>query len=574
MPKVLLIGWDGAGWTHIHPLLDSGAMPNLCRMIERGIMGDLRTLTPDCSPLLWSSIATGKYADSHGILDALEPDPVTGGVRPATRDSLRAHQIWDILAHQGIRTQVIGWPATHPAQGPATCVSDGFAKDFPGSVYPPDLASEIGALRFHPREWTGDELHLFVPRMDLIDQDKDTRLAQLATILAEAVSVHAAATALLQTQAWDFTAVWFGPLRRAIELQSQSVDDIFKDVVDAVYRFLDLQLGRLLDLAGPNATIMLVSDRSAGQGSSGILCATSPGIEPDKLTFGGGLLDIAPTILGLFGYFPAPGMAGRMIPEICATQPGSLPKDLPVAATEPDTLSFDEAARLEQLGYRDTVGAAAKSQADDARKRREFHLAQVLLAQGRASEAIPLLESLDRQNPEVLVIRLYLGHAYFQAGRLDECRSVCDSVLDEHPESPMAPLARAHLAIASGNYAEAIAHLSSSHEHFGVTAALDTSVGEAYLRLQAWENAAAAFRSAITGDPNIVAAHHGLAQANLAAARYEEAAEAALDAIRLKYDFPQAHNTLGRALKALGRHDDAAGAFAAGARLRGAAAVE
>ena len=32
MPKVLLIGWDGAGWNQIHPVLDSGAMPNLSQV--------------------------------------------------------------------------------------------------------------------------------------------------------------------------------------------------------------------------------------------------------------------------------------------------------------------------------------------------------------------------------------------------------------------------------------------------------------------------------------------------------------------------------------------------------------
>lgn len=275
MPKVLLIGWDGAGWNQIHPLLDSGAMPNLARMVENGVMGDLATLTPLCSPLLWTSIATGAFADRHGVLDTVEPDPVTGGIRPITRASLGAPQIWDLLAREGLKCQSIGWPVTHPAKGPATCVSatlvsatlvsDGFAHGVPDSIYPQALESTILPLRFKPQEWTGDELHLFVPEMGRIDQDKDKRLAQLAVILAESVSAHAAATTLLESEAWDFSAVWFGAVGRACELLVSGADEIYKDVVTGVYRFLDLFLGRLLDLAGPEAVVMLVSDRTAGK---------------------------------------------------------------------------------------------------------------------------------------------------------------------------------------------------------------------------------------------------------------------------------------------------------------------
>ena len=119
MPKLLLVGWDGAGWNQIHPLLDSGAMPNLARMVENGVMGDLATLKPLCSPLLWTSVATGTFADRHQILDTVEPDPVTGGVRPVTKASLGATQVWNILAQEGLRCQTVGWPVTHPAEGPA-----------------------------------------------------------------------------------------------------------------------------------------------------------------------------------------------------------------------------------------------------------------------------------------------------------------------------------------------------------------------------------------------------------------------------------------------------------------------
>ena len=80
--KLLLIGWDAADWKVITPLVDSGKMPNLQSMIEQGVMGNLATLYPILSPMLWTTIATGKRAHKHGIHGFVEPDPRSGGVRP------------------------------------------------------------------------------------------------------------------------------------------------------------------------------------------------------------------------------------------------------------------------------------------------------------------------------------------------------------------------------------------------------------------------------------------------------------------------------------------------------------
>ncbi|MCP4777565.1 MAG: phosphodiesterase, partial [Planctomycetaceae bacterium] len=64
--KVLLIGWDAADWKVIHELMDEGKMPTLQSMVDRGTMGNLRTLNPPLSPMLWTSIATGKRPYKHG----------------------------------------------------------------------------------------------------------------------------------------------------------------------------------------------------------------------------------------------------------------------------------------------------------------------------------------------------------------------------------------------------------------------------------------------------------------------------------------------------------------------------
>ena len=62
--RLLLVGWDGADWKVISPLMDKGEMPHLQKLVERGVMGELATLTPTLSPVLWNSIATGKRPTS------------------------------------------------------------------------------------------------------------------------------------------------------------------------------------------------------------------------------------------------------------------------------------------------------------------------------------------------------------------------------------------------------------------------------------------------------------------------------------------------------------------------------
>jgi len=72
--RILLIGWDAADWEHITPLLEEGLMPTLDGLINRGGRGNLATRQPMLSPVLWISVAMGKFADKHGIHGFIETD--------------------------------------------------------------------------------------------------------------------------------------------------------------------------------------------------------------------------------------------------------------------------------------------------------------------------------------------------------------------------------------------------------------------------------------------------------------------------------------------------------------------
>ncbi len=146
--KVLVIGWDAAEWKAIHPLMDAGKMPHLQRLVERGAMGRCATLHPPLSPMLWTSIATGKRPFKHGIHGFTEPTPDGRGVRPITNLSRTTKTIWNILNQNDFRSTVIGWWPSHPAEPiNGVMVSDHYPKAhrplvegwplLPNTVHPP-----------------------------------------------------------------------------------------------------------------------------------------------------------------------------------------------------------------------------------------------------------------------------------------------------------------------------------------------------------------------------------------------------------------------------------------------------
>src|SRR5579871_3711863 len=114
--KLLLIGWHGANWKTLHPLIDRGEMPHLAALIERGAVANVRTIGPTDPALLWTSVATGKTADQHGILSSLETDPISGRVRLASGSHRNAKGMWNIAMQSGLIAHVAGWYAGYPVE--------------------------------------------------------------------------------------------------------------------------------------------------------------------------------------------------------------------------------------------------------------------------------------------------------------------------------------------------------------------------------------------------------------------------------------------------------------------------
>ncbi len=306
------------------------------------------------SPILWTSIATGKRAYLHGVRGFAEPLPDRSGIQPVGTRTRKCKALWNILSQSGRPSVVCGWQASHPAEPVRGAMfSNLFAvppagstpQDWTvaeGSVQPPRLAEPLGKLRVHPSEVEGSMLQQLIPRAAELDQSDpltQRRLTFLAQRLAEVITVHATATELLENQPWDFGAVYyecidqvghgFMPFHppRLPEIPKRDFE-FYKDVMSGIYRFHDSMLERLLQLAGPETYVMIVSDHGFQSGINrprtavepaqwhrpqGMFLLSGPGIASDQMIEGATLLDIAPTVLTLLGLPVGEDMEGKVL---------------------------------------------------------------------------------------------------------------------------------------------------------------------------------------------------------------------------------------------------------------------
>ena len=329
-------------------------MPTLDAFINRGVMGNLATLQPILSPMLWNSVATGKFADKHGIHGFIEPDPVNGGARPYTSTSRKCKALWNILSQSGLRSNVIGWWASHPAEPiNGTVVTNAFGGvrfdpekgwNVPkGTIHPMEKGVELARFKVFPNELTEAHILPFIPDAAKIDQKTDKRLSSFAKVLSDNASIHAVATALMESEQWDFTAVYYDGIDHfshafmpyhppKLEWIKDEDFSLYKDVVKGAYRFHDMMLDRLLELAGPETTVILCSDHGFESGSQrprgtprepagpaawhrqyGIFVMAGPDIRCDERIYGASLIDIAPTVLTLFDLPVGQDMDGRAV---------------------------------------------------------------------------------------------------------------------------------------------------------------------------------------------------------------------------------------------------------------------
>ena len=471
--KVLLIGWDGADWKVINKLMDEGKMPAMQSLVDNGIMGNLATLDPPFSPMLWTTIATGVRPDKHGILGFSEPVPGKHGVRPVSSSSRKVKAIWNILTQKGMKSHIVGWWPSHPAEPiNGVMISNHYQRSVgnidqpwaiaPGTVHPPELSELFAHFRVHPQELTHQHIQPFVPDFAKVDQDKDKRLESIAKITAECSSINAAATLIMEIEEWDLMAMYFDSIDHyshgfmnynppRMKNIAEEQFELYKEVVESGYRYHDMMLARQLQMAGEDATVIVVSDHGfhpdhlrppympdepAGPAMQhrdhGIFVAKGPGIRKDERIYGATLLDITPTLLTLFGLPIGDDMDGTPLVQIFEDEvkietipsweqvegeAGMLPdelKDDPIAAQE-------ALKQLVELGYIEEPDENMEVAVARTIKEMRYNLGRVHLGATEYDKAQEIFEELYKNEPDQPRFALRLARCYMELKKLDDC---------------------------------------------------------------------------------------------------------------------------------------------------------
>jgi predicted AlkP superfamily phosphohydrolase/phosphomutase len=201
--KVLLIGWDSCEWKVVNDLISKGLMPTLQKFLSEASSGKFATLEPPVSPILWTSMATGKRMEDHGIHGFLEPDPnpnSKSGIRAVSVTSRKVKAIWNMLNQKGYTTNVIGWWPSHPAEPVnGIMVSNFYHLDKPnnsqdwvlpdGAVHPKEYFETFKELRVSGNEITAAHILPFIPEVMKVNQEEDKIVSFIIGTLAHTSTV-------------------------------------------------------------------------------------------------------------------------------------------------------------------------------------------------------------------------------------------------------------------------------------------------------------------------------------------------------------------------------------------------
>ncbi len=604
MAKTLLIGWDAADWQMINPLIEKGYLPTLAKLKAEGVYGNLATLQPPLSPVLWTSIATGKRAYDHGIHGFVQVDPVTARIEAVRVSQRKSKAIWNILNEAGLKTNVVNWWPSHPAEAVnGIYVSNRFHQGAPlqgqpwplknSTVWPPEWEERLAELRLHPAELTLAHVLPFIEEAHQLDPEKDKVLKPLMRILAHACSIHNAATEIEAHSEWDFMAVYqeaidhFGHLAMKYhppQLKGISTEAFkrYQNIMTAAYRFHDMMLERLLGLAGPDTNVVLLSDHGFHSGQQrtarlpdvpaapalehrrfGVFLAYGPAFKQGEQVYGASLLDISPTLLQLHHLPVGEDMEGRVLQDVFK-QPeplSSIESWEHTAAThtlmegEKDGQAEQEVlGQLAEIGY---VELPEKEKQAYVAHELKHNLIQSLVDGHKWEQAEREARQLYEKAGDVRTAKvlLHIAHKRVSTDLFDKTLAALEEQLgNAHPDVLYFTGLR---QLRENRFPEALSCFLQLEEAGGESVQLYLQIAQALFLSQKFEKASAYAGKALSLDPDVPAALTLRGQSNEALGRAEAAVEDLLESIQLQFFQPTAHFVLAKLWVELGRGKEA-----------------
>ncbi len=261
MSRVLLIGWDGADWRILDPMLEAGILPNLGALIDRGARGVLRSTIPNHSWAAWPSFLTGVEPSNHGVYDIFEKELGARKSLPVTYRSIKQKTMLADLAAAGCTTVMTNLPLTFPPPRiDGKIVAGGVLPKWRPFTHPESLGRELedaGApFPINGMSWT-----TFRNRPEPFL--RETRELTEARTKA---NLH-----LLDTTDWRFASLIYVATDRVqhcldgyvapdhpdfVSLSQERLAERVRDV----YRLLDDGLGSILERARDDDLVLFVSD--------------------------------------------------------------------------------------------------------------------------------------------------------------------------------------------------------------------------------------------------------------------------------------------------------------------------
>jgi tetratricopeptide (TPR) repeat protein len=476
--RLVVLGFDGMDPQTVDLLMSEGALPNFAKLRQDGAYGRLLSSQPLLSPVVWTTIATGKTPEEHHIGHFVAVNEETGEPLPVTSQMRQVKAIWNIFSDAGRKVGVVGYWATWPAEtvngaivSDHTCYHFLFPEDAAGAsddtgvVYPPALEKTIAPLVRRPGDLKPEEVapfvHVSAEELARPFDFKDD-LSEFKWALATADSYRRIGLYLWQTQrpdllmvyieSTDSTAHLFGHLFRAQGLAGELAvqQRRFGNAVEQMYRYADVILGGYLKAIDENTTLAVLSDHGFELGVlqedpsktrdmrrvseryhrlEGILYLYGNHVRAGARIDQAGILDVTPTLLALAGLSPARDMPGRVLTEALnlKPQPRTLVsyetgERLAVASAKDTAVNPAVMEHLRSLGY---LGAQSPQGARN--------LAAVQFQSGHYAEAVKAYEELVKQNPDDGALRASLGGALGALGRLDEALQQLNRAIELEP---------------------------------------------------------------------------------------------------------------------------------------------
>ena len=268
LKKVLVIGLDcAAPQTLFDDFLQE--CPNIKRLMEHGVYGRLRSSDPPITVPAWMVMVSGQKPGALGVYGFRHrKENSYTDFWVANSKTITEPKIWDIIGKKGLKSILLGLPPTFPAQKVNGHLVTGFISPdtLSNFTYPPELKQEIsqniGKYVFDVKFRTNQKEQL------LIDIYQMTKL-HFKTIKY-----------LMTSKEWDychFVIIGLDRLHHAFwkyydkTHSKYEKGNVFESVIKNFYKYLDKEVGELLELIDDETTVFVVSDHGA-KAMKGCLC--------------------------------------------------------------------------------------------------------------------------------------------------------------------------------------------------------------------------------------------------------------------------------------------------------------